>query len=50
MCFMCCDRNCYIDCYYNVGRVCKYGIFEPSGVEPECSPEQCECRKGAMIT
>lgn len=46
MCYMCYERNCYIDCYFNVGQVCKYGVFEAGEVEPECTPEECDCLKG----
>jgi len=46
MCYLCVDNDCGIDCYFNVGGHCKYGIFEGEYGEDEkiqCNPEKCEC-------
>lgn len=42
MCYMCQNDNCTIDCYYRVGNICKYGIFE-AVEEPSCNPNECDC-------
>lgn len=45
VCYMCCERNCKIDCYYNVGGVCKYcnESYSRCEDEPQCNPEECHC-------
>jgi hypothetical protein len=41
MCYMCCEKNCYIgDCENNVGGTCKYMEFAET---PMCKPEKCSC-------
>ena len=48
-CYICSNRDCKRDCYYNVGNVCKYMSFaetftadEPN--EPvQCDPTECQC-------
>lgn len=47
MCYMCCDRNCTIGCDFNIGGVCKYGVFEAGEEEPQCDPATCSCFKEA---
>ena len=50
MCYMCCERNCKIDCYFNIGSVCKYGNegYESETETPECNPSKCECTEETM--
>lgn len=45
MCYMCCERNCSIDCYFKVGGTCKYGVegFESDTEVTQCDPSECEC-------
>lgn len=45
VCYMCCDRNCTKDCYFNVGHVCKYIVFECGDEVPQCDTNNCICHR-----
>jgi len=45
---MCANGDCGIDCYFNVGGHCKYGVFETDTKYEadeviQCNPETCGC-------
>jgi len=43
VCYMCQKENCERDCYFRVGKICKYNEFEGNGGEPQCDPNECIC-------
>ena len=44
-CYMCCKRDCTMNCCLNFGGVCKYNDegFEKESEPIECDPSECGC-------